>query len=239
MKHLIRPYTIASLNENAVLVSFGNIMDVDVNKRIVALDRQLNSAPFLGFVETVPAYCSLAVFYNAGQVRLKATDKTVFDFVKEYIEVHLNKVDSESPIKSAIIEIPVFYDGEDLEFVSDQHHLASEEVIEIHTSSAYRVFMIGFLPGFAYMGSLDERIATSRKSSPRTQVPAGSVGIAGFQTGIYPQSSPGGWQLIGRTPIKIFDKQKSKPCLFKPGDEVRFYSIDQNQFNDLYEYSDH
>ncbi len=233
-----KPYTIETLNENAVLVSFGNIINVDVNKRIVALDQQLNVAPFLGFTETVPAYCSLAVFYNPIQVHSENPDyETAFQFVTEYIKIKLTGEEiEEKDSRNKVIEIPVLYDGEDLEFVSGQHQMTREEIIEIHTSSAYHVFMIGFLPGFAYMGSLDERIATSRKSSPRTQVPAGSVGIAGFQTGIYPQSSPGGWQLIGRTPIKIFDKQKSKPCLFKPGDEVRFYSINHNEFNKLHEY---
>ncbi|HLZ17054.1 MAG TPA: 5-oxoprolinase subunit PxpB, partial [Cyclobacteriaceae bacterium] len=134
------------------------------------------------------------------------------------------------------VEIPVWYEGEDLEFVSDRHGLTRSDVIAIHTSKTYRVFMIGFLPGFPYLGIVDERIATPRKSSPRTRVPPGSVGIAGFQTGIYPQASPGGWQLIGKTPIKIFDAGRTSPCLFAPGDPVRFYSIDQNEFERRNEY---
>ncbi len=114
----------------------------------------------------------------------------------------------------SVIEVPVLYDGDDLAFVAQQHQLSHEDVISIHTANEYRVFMIGFLPGFAYMGSVDQRIATPRKSTPRTAVPAGSVGIAGIQTGIYPQASPGGWQLIGRTPLKIFCVKRETPCLF-------------------------
>ncbi len=136
----------------------------------------------------------------------------------------------------AIIKLPVYYDGEDLELIAKITSLRSEELIDIHTSVIYRVYMIGFLPGFAYMGRLDERIALPRKDNPRTNVPAGSVGIAGFQTGIYPFASPGGWQLIGHTPIKIFDIGKKEPSLFKPGDKVRFVAIDKNEFEKLNEY---
>lgn len=130
----------------------------------------------------------------------------------------------------------MLYDGDDLDFVAEQHQLSTEEVISIHTSRSYRVFMLGFLPGFPYMGTVDERIATGRRASPRSVVPAGSVGIAGMQTGIYPQSSPGGWQLVGRTPLKIFDAIKASPCLLNPGDLVTFYSINKAEFEKLNEY---
>jgi inhibitor of KinA len=132
--------------------------------------------------------------------------------------------------------IPVFYNGEDLRGLAELHDLAVEEVIDLHCNKTYRVFMIGFLPGFAYMGKLDKRIATPRHASPRTQVPAGSVAIAGFQTGIYPLSSPGGWQLIGQTPKMIFDTRKEQPCLLQAGDMVQFISISQTEFEQLNEY---
>ncbi len=204
----------------------------------MALHQLINARPFGGFVESVPAYSSLAIFYNTFEVlQINSARNSAFDYVKAHIENILSDVILDgAQKKNKIIEIPILYDGEDLEFVANQHQLSNDEVIAIHTSMTYRIFMIGFLPGFPYMGSVDERIATSRKSSPRTSVPAGSLGIAGVQTGIYPQPSPGGWQLIGRTPLKIFDQQKPSPCLFSPGDAVRFFAIDQNEFEKLNEY---
>jgi inhibitor of KinA len=118
----------------------------------------------------------------------------------------------------------------DLEELVQQKHLSKQEIIQLHTSITYRVYMIGFLPGFAYMGEVDEKIAMPRRQQPRTAVPEGSVGIAGAQTGIYPFTSPGGWNIIGRTPLKLFDKDKEEPTFFKPGDEVTFYSITEDEF---------
>jgi len=218
--------TIGPLNERSILVSFGNVIDVDLNRRVIALHKKLQQQSFDGFVESVPAYSSLAIFYHS-----PARFETVESFLKALVI-------SEESVKSSesVVKVPVLYDGDDLSFVAQQHQLSHEEVISIHTANEYRVFMLGFLPGFAYMGSVDQRIATPRKSSPRTLVPAGSVGIAGIQTGIYPQASPGGWQLIGRTPSKIFDVKRESPCSLKPGDIVKFYSISENEFNKLNEY---
>lgn len=218
--------TTTPLHERAALISFGNVIDIDINKKVIALHQALLQKSFDGFVESVPAYSSLAVFYHP---------PASFEKVKEFIQTLLSSLTQTEP-KGANIEIPVLYDGDDLEFVAQQHQLTKEQVITIHTSQSYRVFMLGFLPGFPYMGTVDERIATARKSSPRTSVPAGSVGIAGMQTGIYPESSPGGWQLIGRTPLKIFDIRKDSPCLFKPGDTVKFYSVSSTEFEKRNEY---
>jgi inhibitor of KinA len=135
--------------------------------------------------------------------------------------------------KQRILEIPVCYAkpfAPDLETLALQNQLTTEEVIQLHTAKVYRVYMIGFLPGFAYMGKVDHRIAAPRKSQPRTNIPAGSVGIAGEQTGIYPLVSPGGWNIIGQTPLKLFDAARPDPVLFQPGDRVHFYSISQNEF---------
>ena len=193
---------------------------------------------FKGFVETVPAYASLAVFYDVKTVKKNyPVGSTVFDFVKIFTEQLLMQLNSEgTELQSITITIPVYYNGDDLALIATTHQLSAEEVIRIHTSKIYRVFMVGFLPGFTYMGSVDERIATARKSSPRIKVPAGSVGIAGFQTGIYPLDSPGGWQLLGQTPVKIFDKEKTGPCLLKAGDQVQFISISKATFENLDEY---
>jgi inhibitor of KinA len=131
------------------------------------------------------------------------------------------------------MRIPVCYAktfAPDLEDLALQNKISQEEVIRIHTSATYRVYMIGFLPGFAYMGRVDERIVTPRRSQPRTMVPAGSVGIAGEQTGIYPFASPGGWNIIGQTPVALFDVKRKQPVLLQPGDEVTFYSITEHEF---------
>jgi inhibitor of KinA len=201
------------------------------------LQQALAKNNFKGFVEMVPAYNSLAIFYDTVRVKNNyPVTTTIFDVVKKITEKLINEINSTAVIKRATITIPVYYNGEDLEFVATQHQLSIEEVINIHTAKSYRVFMIGFLPGFAYMGKVDERIATPRLSSPRTNVQAGSVGIAGFQTGIYPLQSPGGWQIIGQTPTKIFDATKNNPCLLQAGDEVQFVSISKTDFEKLNEY---
>lgn len=231
-------YSIISLNESAALVSFGNGIDESVSGSVISLHRLVNHRPFHGLIESVPAYSSLAVFYNTLEViPPNSSYKSAFDFVKEFLENTLLQLPTQMEEKmNQVIEIPVLYDGEDLTVVADLHQLTRDEVITLHTSKCYRVFMIGFLPGFPYMGTVDHRLVTPRKNSPRPSVPPGSVGIAGFQTGIYPQASPGGWQLIGRTPIKIFDKAKSAPCLFNPGDRVQFYSIERDEFEERNEY---
>jgi inhibitor of KinA len=204
----------------------------------MALHHRLNSNPFAGFIESVPAYSSLAVFYDLVMVsKQKKNHQTAFDFVKELIEKLIGQIELNPTNETGrLVEVPVQYNGEDLEGVAALHHVSVDEVILLHTSLEYRVYMIGFLPGFAYMGTVDHRIAAPRRKSPRTSVPSGSVGIAGLQTGIYPIASPGGWQLIGRTPKRVFDKMKITPCLFQPGDRVRFYAIDQTEFNNLNEH---
>jgi inhibitor of KinA len=203
----------------------------------MALQQALAKNNFKGFVETVPAYASLAVFYDAVIVKNNyPVTTTAIDIVKNCVEKLIYEINSTAVIKRTTIAIPVYYNGEDVEAVAKLHQLSIEEVINIHTAKTYRVFMIGFLPGFAYMGKVDERIATPRLSSPRTNVQAGSVGIAGFQTGIYPLQSPGGWQIIGQTPIKIFDAAKNNPCLLQAGDEVQFISIGKEDFEKLNEY---
>ena len=193
---------------------------------------------FTGLTETVPAYSSLAVFYDAVAIRkYHPGETTAFDFVKKHTEELINRLaDINIENDEAIINVPVCYNGDDLEELAQHHNITVEELVSIHTGSIYRVFMIGFLPGFTYMGKLDQRIATPRKTSPRTMVPAGSVGIAGFQTGIYPFSSPGGWQLVGQTPLKIFDKEKMNPCLFNAGDNIKFISISKEEFEKTNEY---
>jgi inhibitor of KinA len=226
------------LNETALLVSFGNCIDESINDKVIALHHAFTKTPFAGFIETVPAFSSLAVFYNLPVVRKNiAQGKTAFEFVKNITEKLIANPDTSTVLQTETInKIPVYYNGEDLEALANMKSLKPEELIAIHCALVYRVYMIGFLPGFAYMGKLDGRIAAPRRLSPRILVPAGSVGIAGSQTGIYPFASPGGWQLIGQTPLKIFDSRKKTPCLFKAGDHVKFIAINKNEFDNLNEY---
>lgn len=198
-----------------------------MNARVHAVARAIEGKDFGWLVEVVPAYSSLAVIFDP----LKVT----FEDVKKAVEPLLDV--STGAFKGRKIEIPVLYGGEygpDIEFVAEYNGLGVDDVIEIHSGKTYRVHFLGFLPGFAYLSPVDERIATPRLERPRLKVPAGSVGIAGRQTGIYPIESPGGWRLIGRTPLRLFDPSREPPTLLQPGDEVRFVPISEEEFVELY-----
>jgi len=219
------------------LVSFENIIDESTNEKVLALKRVFERERFDGLIDVEPAYNSLAVFYDVALIkRHYQIEITTYDFVRLFTEDLVLQLNRGVVTKPEIITIPVYYNGADLESVAQQHQLSTEEVIAIHTAKPYRVFMIGFLPGFAYMGKVDDLIATPRHAAPRTHVQPGSVGIAGFQTGIYPLLSPGGWQLLGQTPLQIFNVEKKEPCLLKAGDTVQFNAINKTDFDKLNEY---
>ncbi|MFM7328488.1 MAG: 5-oxoprolinase subunit PxpB [Bacteroidota bacterium] len=224
------PVEFKPLAEGAILADFGNRIDPDLNRRAMALCSWLEEHPFPGLIETVPAYSSVAVFYDPDHPALSAHHDD------GPITAHLrNGLSSSLPDHTGrLITIPVVYDGPDLSVVAELNGLDEDAVIRIHTSVTYDAYMIGFLPGFAYLGQVDPRIATPRRASPRTLVPAGSVGIAGRQTGIYPLDSPGGWQLIGRTSLRIFDSAREQPCLILPGDRIKFQSIGSEEFTALH-----
>jgi inhibitor of KinA len=226
---------ITPLNESALLVSFGNVIDDKLHERVISLYQALSNNPFTGFTEAVPAYASLAVFYNIALVKNAFPNLTASTAVTNILQQLLQTATTKAEVGKKKI-IPVYYNGEDIEAVAANAGVDVNTVIALHTARTYKVYMIGFLPGFAYMGIVDERIVMARKATPRTNVPAGSVGIAGNQTGIYPIVSPGGWQLIGQTPLQVFDKTKINPVLVTAGDEVQFTSISKTEFEKLYEY---
>ncbi len=214
------------LGDSALLISFGEVIDEEVNDRVHALARAIEKAKFEWLVEVVLAYSSLAVIYNAMLVDFEGVKKAI-----QELEFSAKRSEGKT------VEIPVVYGGEygpDLEFVARHTGLSVDEVIEIHSKPVYRVYFLGFLPGFAYLGGMDERIATPRLEKPRLKVPAGSVGIAGKQTGIYPLESPGGWRLIGRTPLRLFNPKQEPPTLLQPGDRVKFVPIKEDEFMELY-----
>lgn len=220
------------LGENALTIEFANEISEALNDRVLALFRYFRRNPFPGFIESVPAYSSLTIFFDIVRVRehfngFSSAFEAVQNLAREALDLVLG-----GPIETGhdLIEIPVFFDDEfasDLPFVAEFSGLARDEVIEIFTSGIYRVYMLGFLPGFAYMGAVDERIAVPRKQTPRLKVARGSVGIAGRQTGIYPFESPGGWQIVGRTRMELFTPDDDTPCFLEPGDHVKFYQVEE------------
>ena len=223
-------FTISPLGDGVLLVSFGNEIDEGVNGNVLQLFHQLkNRWPFI--LDLVPAYSSLAVYYDV--LSLHTKEKPAFERMKEWLLPLLQQLQTNEGSSGRKVRIPVCYAkafSPDLEDLAAQKNLSSAEVIQLHTSRSYHVYMIGFLPGFPYMGKVDSRIATPRRSSPRTSVAAGSVGIAGEQTGVYPFDSPGGWNIIGCTPVPLFDPHKKEPVLLQPGDSVTFYPISEDEF---------
>lgn len=217
------------LGESAITVEFGNVISVRLNEKAISLARLIEQRGFPGFIETVPAYCSTTVFYDLMTVRRNYPEfPTAFDAVRSIIEVAIIDIGTAVQTDPKPIEIPVDFGSDaalDLAFVAKKSRLSPDEVIAIFTEQVYRVFMLGFLPGFSYMGEVDERIAVPRKPNPRTIVPKGSVGIAGRQTGIYSLESPGGWQIIGRTPTEMFTPDAHEPTYLNAGDAVRFVAI--------------
>jgi len=220
-------YKIFPLGDRALTVEFGNKISAEINNRVLNLDDYFDKNPFPGLTEIVPAYASLTVFYDVSIVRRDFSEfSTAFDAVKSLAEFGLRNLDNYVKSDSRSIEIPVCFnakDALDLEFVAASNDLSIEKVIEIFLAKIYRVYMLGFLPGFSYMGELDERIAAPRKDAPRLKVPKGSVGIAGRQTGIYSLESPGGWQIIGRTNFELFTPNAERPTFLQTGDAVKFY----------------
>ena len=208
------------IGDSALTIEFGSTISPGLNAGAITLSERLTQNPFPGFIESVPAYASTSVYYDP-IMAARSFGGSPFDHVRRIILKLLETTASEH-IVDRIIEIPVRFDGPDLEFVAQTHGLSAADVIEIFVSRSYRVYMLGFLPGFTYMGDVDERIATPRHDSPRTLVEKGSVGIAGRQTGIYSLDSPGGWQIIGVTDVDIFTPNGNSPTLLRPGDQVTF-----------------
>lgn len=229
------PLKIYGLSEKSVTITFGTAIDHDLLCLITDFNESLLRNPFCGLITTVPAYTTLTIFFDPLSVMLSDLPGEV---CFEKVSAHLNKIEQIKREKSKVIAnklvIPVCYGGDfgqDLFTVARANKLTETEVIDIHTVGQYIVFMIGFVPGFAYMGGMDSRLSTPRKEVPNVKIPAGSVGIAGNQTGIYPMETPGGWQIIGKTPLKMFDVNRSQPSFLKGGDMVTFRAIGVEEFN--------
>ncbi|MBN8719789.1 MAG: 5-oxoprolinase subunit PxpB [Sediminibacterium magnilacihabitans] len=235
----IPPYQLRSIGDHALLIDFGQCIDEHIHQWVMAIYDYFQQEPLAGLLDCIPAYSSIAFVYDLVFWRNKTGNSTVVDYLGRIILERLSHVQLSARRKINRVDVPVCYDpalGIDIINLAAAHGLTVEQVINMHASKSYHVYMLGFLPGFAYMGKVDPRIATERLQQPRTLVKAGSVGIAGEQTGIYPVDSPGGWQLIGQTPLRVFDPRKKNPCFFAPGDEVLFYPITLSEFQKIKEH---
>jgi inhibitor of KinA len=227
----------APLGDSAVMITLGDTIDERTHRLVRAASRRIHSDPPPGFIDVVPAFVSIVVHYDPLTVaRQQRNVSTPHRFIVEFLRRRLVDLDLDNLGAVRTVEIPVCYGdelGPDLDDVARLHALAPEEVIRLHTGAEYLVYMIGFMPGFAYLGGLPEQLATPRRKTPRTAVPAGTVGIGGRQTGVYPLVSPGGWNLIGRTPMKIFDIARDEATLVSTGDRVRFRAITRAEFDEI------
>ena len=219
--------------DSSILLQFGNTIDPAINRKIAATVQLMREQHINGVTDVIPAFCSLLINYDPRVIS--------YEQIKRRMEA-LVKIDvTAGDTRKRVFEIPVCYGGEygpDIQNIADHAGMSVEEVIQIHTSRDYLIYMLGFLPGFTYLGGLDERIHTPRLANPRIRIPAGSVGIGGSQTGIYPMDSPGGWQLMGQTPVKTYDPERKPPILVEAGDYIRFVPIDEAEYQRIKELVD-
>lgn len=211
--------------EGALLLELSDRIDMEVNLKLHRIRESLMSKPRAGLIECVVAYSSMAVYYDPLVMDVEALSSTIMTLLNQGAQMGRGQRE--------VVHIPVCYGGEmgpDIETVASHTGLSEDEVVRRHSSREYYCYMVGFTPGFPYLGGMDESLETPRLKIPRKCIPAGSVGIAGKQTGVYPIESPGGWQLIGRTPLKLFDPSREEPTLIRAGDFVRFVPIDLAEF---------
>ncbi|KGX93930.1 kinase [Pontibacillus halophilus JSM 076056 = DSM 19796] len=210
----------------AVKIELGTAITRDTHEKVMALHSALHHQKDLPIIEIVPSYTVLTVYYNPLEL-------TFLELKEKLLQIYEETSFMNDSRNKTIVHLPVCYGGEagpDLEELATYVGVDVSEVIQLHADQDYLVYMIGFLPGFPYLGGLDKRLSKPRRSTPRNDVPAGSVGIAGAQTGVYSVASPGGWNIIGRTPIPLVDRRRGEPFLLKAGEYVRFYEVDLAEF---------
>jgi inhibitor of KinA len=215
-------FSIRHAGDAAVVIDFQARLDPVINARAVQLARAIRESGREGVRDVVVGYHSVTVYVDPSVIDGNDLDSWLSD--------EAGRSRAAVPVSDRTVEVPVVYggvEGPDLGVVAEFAGCSETDVVRLHSRRAYRVYMLGFVPGFAYLAAVDPRIAAPRRQTPRVAVPVGSVGIAGPQTGVYPMQTPGGWNLIGRTPLVIFDPGRIQPCLFKPGDAVRFQPLDR------------
>lgn len=216
--------------DSALVAEFGNAITPEINARIRAFNIALEQRKLPGVLELLPTYRSVLIQYDPEIIGTEILKARLSDIAQN--------LDTIAIPSAQVVELPVLYGGEmgpDLDFVAEHAGLSPEQVIRLHTEPEYLIYMLGFTPGFTYLGGLNEKIHTPRLAQPRVKIPGGSVGIAGSQTGVYPIDSPGGWQLIGRTPVKLYDPNRAEPILPRAGQYIKFRAIDQAEFDSIAE----
>ncbi|MFJ8526878.1 5-oxoprolinase subunit PxpB [Bacillus sp. NPDC094106] len=224
----------SALGDQAVVVTFGESIHMDIYEKVQELFQSLKQSPFVGVIECVPSFASLTVYYDLYAL-WKQNERNIapYDYVCEYISGLFYHSKNNEKTKRNHISIPVCYGGQygpDLEEVAAYHELQVEDVIRIHSEATYFVYMLGFTPGFPYLGGMPKELETPRKQTPRLQIVSGSVGIGGSQTGIYPLETPGGWNIIGRTPVSLFRPGEDPPTYVQSGMYLRFIPITEEEY---------
>ena len=215
------------LGDSAIVINFGDAISENINTLIQKVTSSLDTLKAPQIIEYVPAFTTITIYYNPVV--------TTYDEIVHAVHQLLRNLPEDQEKTSTTKEIPVWYNGPDLEYVASHTGLSQEEVIRIHSEQIYLVYMIGFAPGFPYLGGMDKRLATPRKEIPRIKIEAGAVGIAGEQTGVYPMETPGGWQIIGQTPLNLFDFRRDTPALLKSGDQIYFVPVEVDEFLEIKE----
>jgi len=228
-------YRIYPLNEQAQTIEFGQEISPAINDQVMALHNDLQKQPFPGYIESVPAYTTLTVYYDLLKISglIKNSNLPVTGYVSSLLSERILLMNPVKQTALPVLELPVCYDltlAPDLPWVAEYCRLSIPEIIALHTQGIYRVYMIGFIPGFPYLGMLPQALEVTRKLRPALSVPAGSVALAGRQTGIYPFSIPGGWQIIGRTTYRLFDVNREPCCSLQLGQQIRFVPISLEEF---------
>lgn len=222
------------LGDSALLIQVGEEISLETHLRVRAIAAAIEAAELDGVVEVVPAFSAVAVHYDPIRISRGGADRSPFERLRAVVaRLSLAASPQAAPLSAPVVEVPVCYGGEfgpDLPALASRAGLSEAAFVEAHAAAEYTVFMIGFSAGFPYLGGLPEKLAAPRHATPRASVPAGSLGIAGRQSGIYPFSTPGGWQLIGRTPLQLFNPTASPPALLTAGTRVRFRAIAESAF---------
>ncbi len=229
MKSRLPDFPVFSIaGDRGLLMTFGKDISPDINCKVRTITMALEKKVLNGINEVIPTYCSVIIIYDPLIITPEELEQNLLSLDQDFSKTNIPVPD--------VVEIPVCYGGKfgpDIEYVAEYNQLTTEEIIHIHSEQIYPVYMIGFTPGFPFLGGLSEKLYTPRLKTPRTKVPEGSVGIANNQTGIYSIESPGGWQIIGRTPCKLFDPEKTNPFLLKAGDTLKFIPVSPDEFGPL------
>ena len=223
-----RELVFCPLGDNGILIRLDEDISYDTNRLVQSMSCEIESESICGLQEIIPSYNSILILYDPLVI--------TYDSIISHVNILWNKMNKILLPNGGLIHIPVLYGldmGTDLQYVADYNHLTIQQVITIHSSTDYLIYMLGFTPGFPYLGGMSKKISTPRLEKPRVNILEGSVGIAGDQTGIYPLKSPGGWRIIGRTPLRLFDPTRNPPFLLKAGQYIRFVPVDKEEYEKI------